>query len=407
MRILLAADTLGTVGGVESYTLTVAENLERLGHQVWLWTRECGDAAEMAEQRGLRVVTDQGPGRPEPDALLVQDAAAALSLAEMYPRVPQAFVAHSDHYDLFLPPQVPGLVAAAVTLYDRVDRRVRALAVPTEVVRLTQPVDVARFRPLRPMRERPRTALALGHYHFGERLEILREACSASGIELLHAGMRGSTLDRPVELALNDVEVVFGKGRVIHEAMACGRAAYVWDVHGADGWVTPERYAKLAADNFAGQSEDLALDSARLADDLAAYDPRMGLANRELAVRHHAATAHAAAVAEMLERIAPRERPVEAPLEELARITRLMHRADAWTTLHHAELSRLAAAEQREQAVAAHMASHADELTRRARAAERRAEAAEAALAELAATRRWRVVQAALRPPDRLRVRWR
>ena len=37
----------------------------------------------------------------------------------------------------------------------RSERRVRALAVPTEVLRLTQPIDTDRFRPLRPLPERP------------------------------------------------------------------------------------------------------------------------------------------------------------------------------------------------------------------------------------------------------------
>ena len=39
-----------------------------------------------------------------------------------------------------------------------------------------------------------------------------------------------------------DADIVVGYGRSVLEAMAMGRAAYVWDHAGGDGWVTPETY---------------------------------------------------------------------------------------------------------------------------------------------------------------------
>lgn len=45
-----------------------------------------------------------------------------------------------------------------------------------------------------------------------------------------------------------------GKGRALLEGMACARAAYLYDVAGSDGWVTPERYGAMEADGFAGQA---------------------------------------------------------------------------------------------------------------------------------------------------------
>jgi hypothetical protein len=201
----------------------------------------------------------------------------------------------------------------------------------------------------------------------------------------------------------NEADIVFGKARVIHEAMACGRPAYVYDHNGGDGWVTGERYAALAADNFGGQGSEGVIDERHLIADLEAYDPDMGLVNRDLAVRHHSATRHAAALVALFDQLTPRERPLDAPLDELARAVRVMHRSYAWAVLHEGELARLAAAEQREKAVATRMASHADELTERLHAAEERARAAESALAEIRSTRRWRSLQRALRPLDRIR----
>jgi hypothetical protein len=51
--------------------------------------------------------------------------------------------------------------------------------------------------------------------------------------------------------------------------MACGRAVYVYDMFGGDGWVTPEAYPALEADHFAGQATDRVIGPAELERDLA------------------------------------------------------------------------------------------------------------------------------------------
>ena len=118
-------------------------------------------------------------------------------------------------------------------------------------------------------------------------------------------------------------DIVFGKARVIVEAMAAGRAAYVFDHNGGDGWVTPERYELLEADNFGGQAEAVATDLRRLRTDLAAYNPEMGPANRDLAVANHSASRHAHDLVSLFARLAPSAERIDAPLRELSRLTRL------------------------------------------------------------------------------------
>ena len=105
------------------------------------------------------------------------------------------------------------------------------------------------------------------------------------------------------EIAMNDADIVVGKARVIIEAMACGRAAYVYDYAGRDGWVTAGNYAALEADNFAGMATGLGVDPAGLAADLPAYDAAMGDVNRDLAVRHHHAGRHADALVALFRRL--------------------------------------------------------------------------------------------------------
>jgi hypothetical protein len=120
---------------------------------------------------------------------------------------------------------------------------------------------------------------------------------------------------------MNDADIVVGKARVVLEAMACGRAAYVYDYAGRDGWVTPETYPAMEADNFAGMATDAGIDDHALEADLEAYDARMGDVNRDLAVRPHHAARHAEALVALFRQLAPGS-PVVAPTEELARLGR-------------------------------------------------------------------------------------
>ena len=120
----------------------------------------------------------------------------------------------------------------------------------------------------------------------------------------------------------DDAELVLGRGQAVVEALAEGRAAYVYGDDGGDGWVTPERYEALEADGFSGRLEPTATTFERLRDDLEGYDPALGPAGRELAQAHDA-RAHAQQLVAAFDEVKPRRDPVDAPLRELARLVRL------------------------------------------------------------------------------------
>jgi hypothetical protein len=418
MQIVVSVHALTLHGGTVTYAITVADHLQRLGHDVWLTSPLMGEAAEPARELGVRAVpTSEIPAAP--DVILSQDAGSAYELAASHPGVPQVYVAHSDVFDFQLPPAIPGVVGAVVTLYDRVDERVRALPGPHRIVRLTQPVDVERFKPLRPLPDRPHVALTLGNYVAGPRAELLAEACRRAGLQLRHVGTHGETQTLRPEVVLNGADVVFGKARVIAEAMACGRAAYVYDHNGGEGWVTAENRARLATDNFGGQSMPVAVDLDRLTADLARYDPAAALGHRDYVVAHHAATKHAAALVDVLRSVVDEPGPpVDAPLRELARMVRLYQRADGHAFVMQVEAHRAATERDEARTDALAQAARADREAARADAAAaaearawRDAEAhaaaaknARAAFAAVAGTRRWRALNRLLLPLAHLRA---
>lgn len=313
MRILIT-NTRFLLGGSETYAVTVGEQLERLGHTVTIFAEEASpEGRELAASRGLGLITGDPAmlaERDDVDAVIAQGAASAYAIASRR-ELPQVFVVHGfasfEH-----PPQGLRPVPPVVVLNDRIARRAAALAGKPEVVRLRQPIDLWRFRPLGPAREKARRVLVFSNYLEPDRLAVLEAACDDLGLELTSMGATSATSVTPQE-RIAAADIVVGYGRSILEGMVMGRAAYVWDHGGGDGWVTPESYPALEAEGFSGAATDAILDADRLREDFAAYRPELGPLGYDLVRQHHSASRHVEALVPLLERAAP---PAPDPVNE-------------------------------------------------------------------------------------------
>jgi hypothetical protein len=328
MQIVLANDAFSGVGGSETYLLTVAEHLQRLGHEPTIYAKICGPMSDLASARGLPMARQKESLPPRCDVIVAQDGGMAYELAERWPETPQVFVAHSPLFDFQLPPSVPEIASAVVVLSDRVEQRVRAMSVSQEIVRLRQPIDAERLFPRCAPRPKPKRALLLGNYLRADARRAISEAWASQGIEIIQVGQPTTELLDP-ESEIAAADIVVGKGRAVLDAMSCGRPAYIYDIFGTDGWVTAEHYPLLEADGFGGMALGGVLDEQKLRRDLDDYHPMMGLANRELILKNHLASTHAHELAALFCRLAPRASDPNLPYSELARLTRLRWSADA------------------------------------------------------------------------------
>ena len=250
MRILLSFENLTGFGGTETYNVTLARELERLGHTAAIYSPNHGAMAEYVRADGISVLT--GTQLPTAcDLVLASDAATCYELAGRYPDTLTVMVAHSADHMLQAPPQLPDTCDAVIVLNDRVGRAVEARAWHAPILRLRQPLALDRYHSLGACRPRARTALVSTNYVDGPRAHAIGAACRANGLQVNWIGATTKSMATP-ELAIADADLVIGLGRSTLEAMAAGRAAYVYGVIGGDGWVTPERYVAMEADGFAG-----------------------------------------------------------------------------------------------------------------------------------------------------------
>jgi hypothetical protein len=326
MKVLLATHSLSRPAGSETYLLTIGLALQRLGHEIGVFTLEPGEMSELAGRSGLRVAASEEQLDSGYDAIVVQDGVTSYALAERFPSVRQLFVAHTADYALQYPPQLSGAVGAVVALNDRVATRLEAFAHCPQLIRLRQPIDTRRFVPLSGLPPRPASLTVLSNYLQGERLEIVRRAALDLGMSFAVVGVsEGGEPTLSPEEYLCRSDVVLGCGRSALEAMACGRAVYVLGHLGADGWVTEDTYPALEQDGFAGRGSRRVSDTDELCAELANYDAAMGLANQSLAVRHHDAGTHAAELVAALRGLTPENgaRSSDGSLREMSRLVRL------------------------------------------------------------------------------------
>lgn len=414
VRFVLGNRHMLAAGGTEVHLLVLGEHLQRLGHEVVVYAPELGPFADHARRRGV-AVTDRARELPEAcDVVFSQDGIVVYDLAERFPDAFHAFRICGDVHDFQLPPQVAGIVDLLVVLSDRYERIARTSAVDAPVLRLRVPIDIDRLVPLGPLREAPRRAVLLGNYL--ERDAAVIRAWGAAGVEVVRVG--GSVQDYDVAAAVADADIVVAKSRAALDAMACGRAVYVFDVFGGDGWVTPESYPVLEADNLAGQATGRVLDAAALARDLGEYRPQMGPVNRDLVLQHHSARDHVTALLAAIGDRTPAARP-DVPLRELARLTAMQwsweltareFRTMHWPLREHAAQSeqRAGEAHRAAEATAARAAAadaERDAALERLRDAEARLVRAEEEAAAMRATRAWRIAALARRARAALRRR--
>lgn len=324
LSVLVTNLHLAELGGTETYTYSLTKALAGLGHRVVVLTAVLGRVADRIRELGVTVTDDVEELAGERfDVIHAQHNALAVIARARFPAVPMVFHCHGVRPEPEQPPSVNLNVQKWVAVSEDVAEHLAAAGVPRRrITVLRNPVDVRRFQPTRPLNPTPQRALVLSNRIDDDSLGVLRSACSKLGIQVDTIGRGGQLWE--VETRINRSDVVFSLSRGALEAMACGRAVFVYDWLGADGWVTPETIDEIERGNFSGRRFRRKLSVQELVEELRRYDPAMGPANRRLAEERYALDRHVEAVLgtyrEAIE--AFQERPVRLPgfeMEVLAR----------------------------------------------------------------------------------------
>jgi hypothetical protein len=390
MRIVIGIHSLAAEGGMPSYAYTVADQLQRAGHDIYIFSGSEDGPTDRLAALGLRTISGAEALPEEIDVFFVQDQPSAFDLLAARPEVPQVFVWHSSLFDVNLTPQLPDVTRLVVQVTGRPLERPQSLAVKAPIVRLRQPIDLQQFTPIGAISATPRRAISISNYLDGERRAVLIEAFDRAGIELELFGGKEPAQSLRAQDDMNRADIVIGKGRVIMEAMACGRAAFVYDDFGFDGWVTPENFDALLETGVSGASTTKSATVEHVLRELAGYSQSMGEVNRDLAMATLGVSRHTGELIEAIEQVLADQlpQPANESASELARLSRVSWRHESEAFQLRTQL-RVAAEEY-------------EELRQRAEA---EIAALDQTLAAIVDSRRWQLLNKLLAPIDRLRGR--
>jgi hypothetical protein len=281
VKVLMTNHALGERAGSESYLETMAAELRGLGHEVLVFSPRLGATAERLRGEQFEVLDSADALPLDIDVIHGQHADVVGLVRTRLPTTPLVFVSHSWFISLEDPLTELG-AGAFVAFNDLTRRRLEAHEATRgrEVVRLTQPVTVSYADGIArtPTRATPRRAVAVSR-----RMKLLpaqlAAACADQGIEFDWLG---------------------GPGRESADPREEMRTADIDDT-ARGGWVDAASYQSLEADGFTGYQD--ASPTEELAAALAWYTPELGSEARMLAVKHHAAPHHAAALVELYARV--------------------------------------------------------------------------------------------------------
>lgn len=274
MRILITCRELSGRSGSQLYTRDLALALKQAGHTPIVYSPYLGDVADEIRRGGVPAIDDLEQLGAAPDLIHGQHHLQAMAAMLRFPDVPAIFVCHGWLPWQEAPPRFPGIRTYVAVDELRRDRLVLEHAIPPERVEVVENfVDLERFVPrTNPLPDSPRRALLFSNQAGSNTLsEVVREACSARGLELETIGLLSGRPVRQPERLLPEFDLVFARGRSALEAMAVGAAVVLCDIEGDGPLVTTANFARLRALNFGVGALQRPLDARRLSDEIEKY----------------------------------------------------------------------------------------------------------------------------------------
>ena len=272
MRYLVANNHIRTVGGSESFTWAMADELERRGHEV-----------RVADANGLIYGGDLGSTDPTKyDGAFISHNTTARWLFRTHPDFDPRRVIQTVH----------GTASPLETPYT--SRPIKHVVVSEELRRvypeyhvIMNGVDLEKFKPAK-----EKSGL-LSLCQSDEMNRMIAGVCEGMGIPF---SWRDKNVNPKWDISdeINSAEITVGLGRSAIEGMAAGCSVIVADARAyqgpwIDGVVTFGSYVNLAAHNFSGRSGRVPVTSRLLQASIEfCLDKKdCGRETRTLAEQHH------------------------------------------------------------------------------------------------------------------------
>ena len=283
-RILLSNIKMEHFGGTETFTYTLAKELEGRGFKVDVFTFYPGKVSENLFE--INPTNQKDRLRMDYDYIFINHnkclehlktirGIKVLTCHGIFPDLEQP-IDGADHY---------------VSISKEVNDHLKKLGYNSTT--LYNGIDCDRFSSTRKINKKLKSVVSI--CKGVQANEMLKEACDRIGVRFkaIKSIKNNKIIEvKEVEDYINEADLVVSLGRGAYEAMACGRAVMVFDKRGymekmiGDGIITKNNVNEAVKNNFSGRRYEIEFDVDGIVNELKKYDQSMGEFNREYALEH-------------------------------------------------------------------------------------------------------------------------
>jgi hypothetical protein len=280
MKILLGNNTLSLLAGSETWTITLARQLKKMGHHVACFSPDLGVIAEKLEKDGIHCYSDLAPTgiRPfspyfeEPadhnyDVIISNHFHIVDYLRNKFPKTPIISTIHGiiHEFEGKWAPEHPAL-NSGVNQFVAVSEEVQDIlkehySIDSVIIRNF--FDIPVLAGLKAPNTKPKQILLNTNYQSASdpEVQVVRDAAKMLDCRLAAIGMN-FTQAVDITKAIEDSDVVIGMGRSVLEGVAAGRLGIVHGRWGTGGVICESNIPSLQHYNFSGRNSSGKIDSA-------------------------------------------------------------------------------------------------------------------------------------------------
>jgi hypothetical protein len=274
VKVLITNAHLRHFAGSEVVVRDLALELQRQGHEPWVYSPVLGALGAGIRSAGVPVARDLADLPGVPDIIHGQHHRPALDALLFFPATPAIFSCLASKYLNEAPFYFPRFLRY-VAIDEPCRRRMERVPniSPQRIEVILNAVDLARFTTRCHLPARPRRALVYSNYANGfTHLPAVRRACRRAGLRLDVVGAAHGNPTAHPETLLPRYDIVFAKASCALQAMAVGNAVILRDFPGAGPMVRLENMQVLRPMNFGAGTLTRRLEADALVEEIARYD---------------------------------------------------------------------------------------------------------------------------------------
>lgn len=293
MRILIATHHLLGYSGSELYTLWLAKSVKQAGHDVYVYSPYIDKLANDFLQADIPLTAHlEAFSHEKFDVAHVHHNIIAQEVRLQFPELPIVMQIHGSGPLLEQLPQENIFPSFLLCVCESVREHLIAKGIHPGFLEISRNgIELDWWQAPTLPSKHPRKALLLSAKIPPEKEQTIDSACKSLGITVQKIGGRfGQATKEQVRAAMHHCDFVITIGRGVLEAIAASRQAFVFDIAGGDGFVTPENFKQLMATNFNGKITASQYSAEQLTERIRnGYNPDQVQQNRVLLNEYFAA----------------------------------------------------------------------------------------------------------------------